>query len=769
MLKPFRYLIVCLLLAVIFPTTGFSMTLREEYAKAASLGKLYQSLAINIPGKAHWIGDTDSFWYRKTVSGGYAFVLVNAAKETRGPAFDQDKLAAAYNKAGGAAVNGLNLPFFDFNYVDGRKSIRFTDRKFWWKCSLEKYVCEKTGRYEHWWQEPKWASPKNSLSHVVPSPNGKWEAFIENFNVYVRQKGNKHAIDLSTDGSPGNFYYFSSLRWSPNSEDLVAYRIRPGYHRRVYYVQAAPHDQLQPKLSSMEYPKAGDELDLQQPVLFHIATRREIIINNALFPNPYQLTDLKWWKDGRGFTFQYLKRGNQVLRIIEVNANTGKARVLINETSKTFINYTDLTGEQYGSGWTYRRDIQDGKEIIWMSEKDGWPHLYLYNGMTGKLENKITSGPWVVRYVNYVDVANRQIYFEASDMNKKVDPYWVYGYRINFNGTGLKMLTPQPGNHQIEFSRDGKYYVDTWSTVSEPPTMELVRTSDNQAIMHLEHCNDQKLLAAGWRPPIVFHAPGRNGKTQMWGVIYKPLNFDPHKKYPVIEDIYAGPQGSFVPHTFAPRFQPLTALGFVVSQVDGMGTNNRSKAFQDVIWKNLKDSGFPDRILWHEAAARKYPWYDISHGVGIFGVSAGGQSTVSALLFHPNFYKWGVANSGCYDNRMDKIWWNELWMGWPVGPQYAASSDVVNAYRLKGKLMLFFGGMDHNVDPSSTLQLVNALIHANKNFDLLEVPNGDHGVPSQYRYAQRKMEDFFVRNILHKQPPDWNSDPGSWFKKSEKD
>jgi dipeptidyl aminopeptidase/acylaminoacyl peptidase len=403
-----------------------------------------------------------------------------------------------------------------------------------------------------------------------------------------------------------------------------------------------------------------------------------------------------------------------------------------------------------------------------MSEKDGWPHLYLYNGLTGALENKITSGDWVVRYVNYVDVGKRQIYFEASGMNPNEDPYFVHGYRINFDGTGLTPLTPEAGNHEIEFSKDGKYYVDTWSTVSEAPTMVLKRTTDNSVVMRLEHGDIHKLIAAGWQPPMVFHTAGRDGKTQIWGLIHKPLNFDPEKKYPVVEDIYAGPQGSFVPKSFTTRFEPLTALGFVVVQIDGMGTNNRGKAFQDVIWKNLKDSGFADRILWHKAAAKKYPWYDISHGVGIFGTSAGGQSTLSALLFHPEFYKVGVANSGCYDNRMDKIWWNELWMGWPVGPQYAASSDVVNAYRLQGKLLLFFGGMDHNVDPSSTLQVVNALITANKDFSLLEVPNGDHGVGIAGAYVQRKLEDFFVRNMLHEPAPDWNADPGKWFKPGQK-
>lgn len=764
MLKRIESLTVFALLAAMLPMVGQSQTLRSEYEKAATLGKQYGSLALNIPGKAHWIGMTDRFWYGKTVQGGHAFVLVNAATEKRGPTFDQAKLAAAYNKASGKDVKALKLPFAEFHFGKDRKSIDFAADGWRWKCTLDSYVCKKAGKDLQWWQEPRWASPKNDPDHVVASPNGKWVGFIQNFNVWVRQKGSKKAVALSTDGSEGNFYTFRSLAWSPNSEDLVAYRIRPGFHRLVHYVQAAPPDELQPTSYTMEYPKPGDVLQLQQPVLFHVADRKEFRIDNSLFPNPYQLSDLKWWKDSRGFTFQYLKRGNQVLRVIDVDAKTGEPQVLINETSKTFIDYTDLSGDQYGSGWTYRHDIQDGKEIIWMSEKDGWPHLYLYNGMTGKLENKITSGPWVVRYVNYVDAKNRQIYFEASGMDSNVDPYWVYEYRINFDGTGLKKLTSEAGNHQTTFSKDGKYYVDTWSTVSEAPTMVLKRTSDNKVLMHLEHGDISKLLAAGWKPPIVFHTAGRDGKTQIWGVIHPPLNFDPHKKYPVVEDIYAGPQGAFAPHTFSTRLEPLTALGFAVAQVDGMGTNNRGKAFRSVIWKNLKDAGFPDRVLWHNAAAKKYPWYDISHGVGIFGTSAGGQDTLSALLFHPDFYTVGVANSGCYDNRMDKMWWNELWMGWPIGPQYAASSDVVNAHLLKGKLLLFFGGMDHNVDPSSTLQVVNALITANKDFSLLEVPNGDHGVGIAHAYVQRKLEDFFVKNMEHKQPPDWNRDPGKWFK-----
>jgi dipeptidyl aminopeptidase/acylaminoacyl peptidase len=286
--------------------------------------------------------------------------------------------------------------------------------------------------------------------------------------------------------------------------------------------------------------------------------------------------------------------------------------------------------------------------------------------------------------------------------------------------------------------------------------MALYRVEDNRQLSVLEQGDVGKLIAAGWTPPEVFTAKGRDGKTDIWGVIYRPAHFDPHQKYPVVEDIYAGPQGSFVPKSFTTRVERLTQLGFVVAQMDGMGTNNRSRAFHDVAWHNLKDAGFADRILWHKAVAAKYLWYDISR-VGIFGTSAGGQSAMGALLFHPEFYKVAVSNSGCHDNRMDKIWWNEQWMGWPIGPQYSESSNVDNAYRLQGKLMLVVGEMDKNVDPSSTFQVVDRLIKANKTFDLLYVPGGGHGAGGEY--GARKLEDFFVHNLLGQETPDWNAKP----------
>ncbi len=609
------------------------------------------------------------------------------------------------------------------------------------------------------------AAPANAAETAVcRSFDGQWVALIENYNVFLRPaKSNDPATPLSFDGSEGNYYSLRSVAWSPDSKKLVAYHTRPGYDRQVHYIQSSPADQIQPKhfttntlpnaaISGM-YRKPGDAVDIAYPALFDIATKQETEIDRALFPNPYNITTAVWWKDSRGFTFDYNQRGHQVYRVIEVDAQTGKARTLIDEQSKTFIYYNEL-GPGLSAGRRYRHDVNDGKEIIWASERDGWEHLYLYDS-SGRVKNQITKGEWLVRNVDYVDDAKRQIWFEAGGLIPGQDPYFTQYCRINFDGTGLTKFTEADGTHTVTFSPDRKYYIDTWQRVDLPPQAQLRRTEDREVIADLGKGDASGLLAAGIKFPEVFAAKGRDGKTDIWGVIVKPSNFDPSKKYPVIENIYAGPQGSFVPKTFSAisADQSLAELGFIVVHIDGMGTSNRSKAFHDVAWKNLGDAGFPDRILWHKAVAAKYPWYDISR-VGIFGTSAGGQNSLGGMLFHPEFYKVVVTNSGCHDNRMDKIWWNEQWMGWPLGPQYAASSNVDNAYRLQGRALIIVGEMDTNVDPASSLQVVNALVKAHKHFDMLYIPGQDHGVGILSNEHYR--DDYFVHHLLGIEPPDWN-------------
>ncbi|HEY9450907.1 MAG TPA: prolyl oligopeptidase family serine peptidase, partial [Gemmatimonadaceae bacterium] len=601
------------------------------------------------------------------------------------------------------------------------------------------------------------------------SPDGESIAFIQNYNVAVRPvngggtsqpgiAGSGSTPDftlLTYDGSEGDAYELRSIRWSPDSRRLVAYKRRPGYTRLVHYVVSSPRDQLQPRDTSIFYRKPGDVLDFVQPVLLDVVARKEMTVDNALFPNAYQISQAVWREDGRAFTFEYNQRGHQVYRVIEVNASTGTARAVISEEVPTFFPYRPVARPtDTGKNWRY--DIADGREVLWMSERDGWNHLYLYDGATGRVKNQVTSGEWVVRGVDSVDVANRQIYFRASGMIAGQDPYFIHYGRIGFDGKGLVWYTEANGDHQLFWSPDHRYFVDMYSRVDLPTVLELRRVSDMH-VTPIEKGDMSAQLATGWRAPEVFSAKGRDGKTDIWGIVVRPTNFDSTKKYPVIEQIYAGPQGNFVPKSWGggQSLQSLAELGFIVVQIDGMGTNNRSKAFHDVAWKNLADAGFPDRILWHKAYAAGHGWYDITR-VGLYGTSAGGQNAMGGLLFHPEFYKAAYANSGSHDNRMDKIWWNEQWMGWPLGPHYAASSNIVNAGKLRGHLMLVIGELDTNVDPSTGYQVVNALIQAGKYFDLLVVPNGGHGAGGQY--AIRKRNAFFVQWLLGVQPPNWNDE-----------
>jgi len=844
-----RFLILAM--ALLAPGLVRAQGTVADYQRGLDLRDKTQGLVINEPRTPTWIGETNHFWYARSVMGGTEFLLVDAGAGTKKPAFDQGKLAAAINAATGHKYTALNLPFATpagrggggrggfgpntgLEFLDNESAIQFGSEGFFYKCTLTDYVCTKGAAIiagggarggaapdmeeedpPPYVSEDNGGDPTDGLAYepppqagagrgfgggnqpgCAPTPqgqggvgggrgargaaaatvapadtlrcrsfDGKWDAIIENFNIFLRPVDTKDpAVPLSYDGSEGNYYTLRSLAWSPDSKKLAAYHTRPGYDRQVYYIQSSPTDQVQPKHFSTStlpnaaiagmYRKPGDALDIAYPVLFDVATKKEIEIDHTLFANPYDITTPVWWKDSRAFTFEYNQRGHQIYRVIEVDANTGKTRALIDEQSKTFIYYNAL-GPGLSAGRRYRHDIDDGKEVIWASERDGWEHLYLYDGVTGQVKNQITKGNWLVRNVDYVDDAKRQIWFEAGGLIPGQDPYFTQYCRINFDGTGFTKLTDADGTHTVTFSPDRKYYVDLWQRVDLPPQAQVRRSEDQKVVMDLDKGDASALLAMGIKFPEVFVAKGRDGKTDIWGIIIKPTNFDPSKKYPVIENIYAGPQGSFVPKTFSALSadQSLAELGFIVVHIDGMGTNNRSKAFHDVAWKNLGDAGFPDRILWHKAVAAKYPWYDISR-VGIFGTSAGGQNSLGGVLFHPDFYKVVVTNSGCHDNRMDKLWWNEQWMGWPLGPEYSASSNVDNAYRLQGRALIIVGEMDTNVDPSSSMQVINALVKAHKHFDMLYIPGQDHGVG--VLGTEHYRDDYFVHYLLAVEPPDWN-------------
>lgn len=719
----------------------------EDYNRAYELREKYNAKHVLYAGVVpHWVDQTSAFWYVRQTEKGKEYVKVDAASKTRTALFDQQKMAAALTEKAGREINAYNLPLQNCRLNISLDTLRFQlDGKFWAYSIknnrlLDEGAIPLRGKERHWMEvdDEKEGRP-------VTSPDGKWTAFIKNDNVYVREVATGKEKQLSQDGTLSN-YYSSYIQWSPDSKSVVSCRIRPVEKRYVYYVESSPADQAQPKLHKQEYAKPGDELRFKVPCIFEVESGRRLIPSTELFSHQYELSGPMWNADSKAITFEYNERGHKVYRVLEMSAVDGSVRTLIEEKEEKYVNYPRI----------YRNYLSDGKRIIWSSERDNYNHLYLYDRATGKPLNQITKGEWYVRGVQYVDEANEVIYFSANGMKKSEDPYLIHYYKINFDGSNLVELTPEEGMHQCWYSSDYKYLVDVYSKVDQAPIAVLRDAKDGKIRMQLDKADISALLANGWKAPEVFSAKGRDGKTDMWGVIYRPSNFDPSKKYPVIEYIYSGPGDQYVPKTFSSYnwwMTSLAELGFIVVQVDGMTTSFRSKEFEEVCYKNLKDAGLPDHIAWIKAAAQKYPYMDIDR-VGIFGCSAGGQESTGAVLFHPEFYKAAYSACGCHDNRMDKIWWNELWMGYPVDESYSACSNVDNAHLLSRPLMLVVGELDDNVDPASTMQVANALIKANKDFELVVIPGAHHTMGEDF--GEHKRYDFFVRHLMGITPPSWD-------------
>ena len=719
----------------------------------------------------HWFQDNTRFWYRNDLPGGRKeFVVVDAQAGTRRPAFDHPRLAAALSKATGGEHAPDRLPFSDFEFIEDAKAIRFLAVDAAWRCDLASYECGKTdapaarpgddaggddgesGRRGRFGNRGRFGRDGGfgggGGGRSPKSPDGKWTASVKDHNVFLRSEEDGKEVQLSSDGKEGLAY--GMLQWSPDSATLAAFRIEPGDEKQVHLVESSPRGGGRAVVRSRPYPLPGDKFAAYELNLFRVADAKQVKpkVDRVDLGRPR----LRWSKDGSRVAYQKDDRGHQRLRVVEVDVRSGEARNLIDETTQTFI----WTAHTENLGLEPVTWLEKTEEIVYASERSGWRHLYLVDAKEAKITHPITQGEFVVRGIDRIDEDARQIWFHACGKNADQDPYFLHYYRVNFDGSGLVALTEGNGTHTIQLSPDRKHLIDTWSRVDAPPVHELRRTSDGSLVCKLEEADISELKSAGWEPPEVFVAKGRDGKTDIWGIICRPRGFDPNKKYPVIEQIYNGPQSAYVPKSFSGqrRFESLTDLGFVVVQVDGMGTAHRSKAFHDVAWHNLKDAGFPDRIAWHNAAAAKYPWYDVTR-VGVYGNSAGGQNAAGAVLFHPEFYKAAFANCGCHDNRMDKASWNEQWMGYPVGPQYAESSNIDNAHRLRGRLMLVVGELDNNVPPESTYRFVDALIKANKDFDFLLVPGGGHGAGGAY--GRRRMQDFFVRHLQGVEPPNRNA------------
>lgn len=743
------------ILTLLLPASVLGQGTLEDYHRSQEIKEAFRGAVLHqMIGQPSWIGDSNQFWYRRSVSGGSHFIRVNADQEIQELAFDHERLAGVLSEKSGEEFTGETLPFYTFEYKEDFREIEFAFEGENYLCSLISYECESREDDRERPSHPTWGVWDHEREPVILShsrssslsPDETKEALIENYNLLIRDVESGAILMKSSDGSEGNYYDFHSIQWSPDSRNIAVKRVAPGYDRKIHYVESSPAEQRQPRYLSRTYIKPGDQLDVEQPVLFRIEEGQQIHVDRSLFPNAYSQTGFRWQKDSRGFTFEYNERGHQRYRIIEVDAQTGEPRIVVNEEPETFFSYATSLFRGYS---------EDGDEIVWMSERDGWRHLYLYDARSGSVKNQITRGEWVVRNVDHVDWDNRQIWFSAGGYYEDQDPYFIHHFRIDFDGGNLTPLTHENGTHSVSFSPEREYYTDTWSRVDTPPVTVLKRTSDQSVVLVLEKADHSELVRAGWQAPEPFSAKARDGETDIYGIIIRPTNFDPGQRYPVIEYIYAGPHDHFVPKSFMAynQMMSLAETGFIVVQIDGMGTAQRSKAFHDVAWRNLGDAGFPDRILWHQAVAETYDWYDNSK-VGIYGRSAGGQSSLGGLLFHPEHYHVAVSSVGCHDNRMDKIWWNEQWMGWPVDEHYSAASNVDHAHKLQGNVLLVVGELDTNVDPASTYQVADALIKAGKDFDFLTIPGADHA--SIGIYEERKRMDYFIRHLHGITPPSWN-------------
>ena len=554
-------------------------------------------------------------------------------------------------------------------------------------------------------------------------------------DLWIERPG-AEPVRLTRDARPESTWR-PNVVFSPDGRYFLARRVDAPQRHPVHLLEIMPEDRVEPVLETIQYLKPGDRIAHPHPALFEVETGRRIDLDAKLAPNPWSINRISWHPEAPKARMLYNQRGHQVLRLLEIDALSGESRVLIDETSDTFIDY---------AGKDFLHIMKDGDRAIWMTERSGWNHLEMVDLRSGE-RTPLTSGEWVVRAVDEVDEAAGTLRIRALGLDADQDPYHVHHAMIDLKTGALTRLTEGDGTHELEFAPDGRHYIDRWSRVDLPPVHELRRTRDGSLVGVLAEADHTPLLESGWREPIRFVAKGRDGITDIWGVIITPRDFDPEERYPVVEHIYAGPHDHFVPKKFNrnSRMRDVAELGMVVVQIDGMGTNWRSKAFHDVAWQNLGDSGFPDRIAWMKAAADTRPWMDLDR-VGIYGGSAGGQSAMRALLAHGDFYDAAVADCGCHDNRMDKIWWNELWMGWPVGEHYAEQSNVTNAHRLEGDLLLILGGMDRNVDPASTLQVVEALVRADKDFDFILIPSGGHGAGGS-PYGWRRSLDFLERHL----------------------
>lgn len=736
---------------ILFSVKGFGQGEFKDYQEAEKwLWSNIENKIYHTNISPNWIEEGDSFWYNTKTRKGQEYFLVDIKKKKKNHLFDHEKMATLLSSVLDKKISTYELKL-DQVKLGKNQSISFQIDSSRLNINTNDYTLIKQEKIK----------VKNKTELV--SPDKKKIAFIRNYNIYLKKDGKTGEEQLSTDGNAQLSYgtsiswYFVKnesanqkdqfeidASWSPDSRYLICAKYNRKHAKNLYMYKSSPKEGFRAEVYSYERPIAGDkDLTRISYVIFDTETGKEIkcdLPENGVFLE----YGFKWLNKTKAYTLRYY-RGYQKRELIEVDAITGKSRVIISESAETYVDPNMLVYHV----------TKKSNEVIWSSEKEGWHQLYLYDYTTGKLKNKLTTGEYVVREICKVDEKKRKIYFRACG-KEKGDPYYNYLYSINFDGSGLKLLSPDNAYHICSISPNTKYIFDNYSRVDLPNRFVIRNSKNGNLIMKVDETDIEDIIEMGWQAPEMYSVKARDNKTNIYGVIYRPFNLDNNKTYPVIDGTYSGPQTIRSPKTFRRGLinmdVPMTQLGFVVLTVDGLGSAFRSKEFHDFSYKNLGDIGCLDHIKAIKELSLQYPYMDINH-VGIYGHSAGGYDSTHALLIHPEFYKVGVSSAGNHDHRSAKAWWPELYMGFPVGKHYDEQSNFFLADKLEGKLLLVHGNMDNNVNPAASMRMADALITANKDFELLMIPGCNHGTVYYNKYFLRKRWDFFVKHLMHKNPP----------------
>ena len=744
-----------LALATAASAQGPAMT-AGDYARAEKfLPHNTAPLVDHVPAQLAWLDD-GQFVYRDHDADGDRFLRVDAGTGGVVPAFDHVKLARALGKAAGKPVKDDALPLKRWSIEDdGRIALEAFDKEF---------ACDLSG---------KGTCAEKTSEPGVRSPDGRREAFVRDWNLWVRDVASGAETQLTTDGVADYGYATDNagwkhtdhaiLVWSPDSMKIATFRQD---QRRTSEMVLVHTNVGAPEVERWRYPFVGDEhVTMIERVVVDVPTRG--IVRLQMPPDQHRSTlcddvscsggweDVQWAPDGRTLAFASTSRNHRETWLRIADVETGAVRTVFDEKVETYF--------ESGNGAVNWRYLPRSNEVLWFSERDGWGNLYLYDASTGKPKHAVTTGEGNVTEVLRVDAQARTVWFRGVGMEDGRNPYYQHFYKVSLDGGEPELLTPEDADHKVALSPDGAYFIDTYSTTATAPVTLLRSAADGALVREVARGDISRLQAAGWVAPEPFTVKARDGKTDLYGLMFKPSDFDPAKKYPIVNYVYPGPQtGSVRSRSFLASHgdnQALAELGFIVVAIDGMGTPWRSKAFHDAYFGNIGDNTLPDQVAGMKQLAARHAWIDLDRA-GIWGHSGGGNATAGAMFRYPDFFKVGIAESGNHDNRSYEDDWAEKWQGLPVvakdgSSNYDDQANQNHAGKLKGHLLLIHGLLDDNVPPQNTLLVVQALIEANKDFDLLLLPEARHGYGSGEvgMYVTRRRWDYFVRHLLGVEPP----------------